>query len=85
MRKEIARTIVSTVVNSSNVSFVEGNAVITENDPLVFTGVIKEDKMLKEVRKVYGANANITKVETSSKLYEISVEDFMKHATVVEE
>lgn len=85
MRKTIVRTITATTINSSNITFIAGKPIITENKPITVNGTIDEPKALKEVRKAYGEKAQITDTTEVNDVYEISVEDFMKYATKVVE
>jgi regulatory protein YycI of two-component signal transduction system YycFG len=80
----IQRTINVTIIKSVNVKFVGGKLVPTENAPLVVNGEIKEDKAIKAVRKAYGLSAQLTEIQVTQDMYEISVEDFMKYAKKVE-
>lgn len=83
MRKSIVRTITATTINSANVSFEKGAPIVKENAPLTVNGVIAEDKALKEVRKAYGATAQVTGLSEVNDVYEISVEDFIKYSKKV--
>jgi len=84
MRTTITRTITATTIKSANVTFVKGVPTVTENLPLTINGIVAEDKALKEVRKVYGATAQVTDTMEVNDVYEISVDDFIKYATKVE-
>jgi hypothetical protein len=83
MRKTIVRTITATTIESAIVTFEKGKPVVKANAPLTINGVVAEDKALKEVRKAYGANAQVTEVKSVDDIYEISVEDFIKYAKKV--
>lgn len=83
MRKTIVRTITATTIESANVTFANGKPVVTPNEPIIMSGVVGEEKALKEVRKVYGNTANVTEVKAVNDVYEISVEDFIKNAKKV--
>lgn len=85
MRKSIVRTITATTIESANVKFEKGVPVVVANSPIVVNGVIAEDKATKEVRKAYGANAQVTELKQVDAVYEISVEDFIKYAKKVEQ
>jgi len=84
MRKTIVRTITATTIESANVTFEKGKPVVKNNDPLTVNGVIAEDKALKEVRKAYGVTASVTNISSIDATYEISVDDFIKHAKKIE-
>lgn len=83
MRKTIVRTITLSTIESANVVLEKGLPVITENPALYVNGIIQSDKALKEVRKVYGENAQVTDIKSTDAVYEISVEDFLKYAKKV--
>lgn len=80
MRKTIVRTITTTTIKSANVTIEKGKPVVKENAPITLNGVVAEDKALKEVRKAYGANATVSEIVSVDDVYEISVEDFIKHS-----
>jgi hypothetical protein len=83
MRKNIVRTITLSTIESANVVLEKGLPVITENPAITVNGVIAQDKALKEVRKVYGENAQVTSINSVDAAYEISVENFLKYAKKV--
>ena len=84
MRNTITRTITVTIVKSSNVLFKDGAPVVTPNADLTINGKVTEAKALKQIQKKYGATSLITSIENVDDTYEISVDDFMKHATKLE-
>lgn len=84
MRKFITRAITSTTIQSANIAFKEGAPELTVNEPITVSGVISEEKALKVARKTYGETAQVTSVTSIDDVYEISVEDFIKHAKKVE-
>lgn len=84
MRKTIVRTITATTIESANVKFEKGAPVVVANAPITVNGNIEEDKALKVVRKAYGESAQVTAITQVDDVYEISVENFMKHAKKVE-
>jgi hypothetical protein len=83
MRTKITRTITATTISSGNVSFKNGKPIVTPNDPITLNGIIPEDKAIKEVRKAYGATAQVTEIKSVDDVYEINVDDFIKYATKV--
>lgn len=84
MRKTIVRTITFTTIKSAKVGFEKGQPVVVSNEVITLNGIVAEDKALKEVRKTYGENSQITEITTTDNTYEISVEDFIKYATKIE-
>jgi hypothetical protein len=85
MRKMITRTITATTIQSAILGFKEGKPVLTENLPITVNGTLDNEKATKEVRKVYGENAVVSEVVATNSTYEISVEDFIKYSTKIEE
>jgi len=69
---------------SGNVTFVDGQPTVTLNEPITVNGKIEHDKALKLARKKYGATSQVTDRVEVNDVYEISVEDFIKHATKIE-
>lgn len=85
MRKTIVRTITATTIQSVKLQFVNGKAELIDNEALTLNGKVDEATALKVIRKEYGENAQLKSVEETTNVYEISVEDFIKHATIVKE
>lgn len=85
MRKSIVRTITATTIKSANLKFENGKPVATENVPFTVNGVLTMEKAQKEVTKKYGQFAQVTDIKAVDDVYEISVEDFIKHAKKVEQ
>lgn len=83
MRKTIVRTITATTIQSVQLKFVNGKAELIDNKELTLNGKIDEATALKVIRKEYGENAQLKSVEETTNAYEISVENFIKHATVI--
>lgn len=87
MRTTITRTITSTKIHGCKVKIENGTPVAEPVEPITVYGEVTEDQAQRKMDKAYGKNGKVvvSKIETEEKLYEISVEDFVKHATVVEE
>ena len=84
MRRTIVRTITATTIQSVKLSFINGKAELIDNEVMTLNGKIDEATALKIVRKTYGDNAQLKNVEETTNTYEISVDDFIKHATIIE-
>lgn len=85
--KTISRTIYSTTVNASTVSFENGGIKTEDLKPLVFEGEkVSEEKALKAVVKAYGKENQyiIKSVDVTEEVYEIDFDVFMKHAKKIE-
>lgn len=85
MRKTIVRTITATTIQSVQLKFINGKAELIDNAPLTLNGKFDEATAFKTIRKEYGENAQLKSVEETTNIYEISVEDFIKHASIVKE
>jgi hypothetical protein len=83
MRKTIERTITQTNVTSGIVGIEKGLPVIKVTFTDEFTGILNDEKALKEVQKLHGNSTVILEKSEINDRYEISVEDFMKHATKI--
>ena len=86
MRTTITRKLIVNTIHGYTVN-VDENGVATANavDPITLYGNISRDQAQKELVKVSGkSNAVVGKVDTAEKVFEISVEDFVKNAKVVE-
>ena len=86
MRSTITRTIIETKIHSAKIDFVDGNPVATPLEPIIVHGNVSEESAKKIAVKKHGKEGTIvvSKIETAEKFYEISVEDFVKHAKVVD-
>ena len=87
MRNTITRTITVNKIHVAEIGFKDGQIVAINLPPLETFGNITPEQANKIARKKYGKNANIAvaKIETIDQLYEISVDDFIKYATPVDE
>ena len=86
MRKTIVRTMSTSTINAFALSMVDGKPVVENLEPLTVMGRATEKDALKALKEKYGKNASITigSIEVQEDTYEISVEDFLKHAHKVE-
>ena len=86
MRKTIVRTMATSTITAYTVEMVNGAPVAKALDPFVIMGKAKEKDALKAVKEKYGTVAvTIGEIKVDEATYEISVDDFMKYATKVEE
>jgi len=85
MRTTIIRTITATTIESVHVAFEKGQPKFVKNDTLTLNGKIDEASALKIIRKTFGENAQLQAVEETTNVYEISVDDFIKYATIVKD
>lgn len=86
MRNAITRTMIESVIHACVVKVVDGTPVTETLEPVTVMGKITEDKAIKVVAKTYGKSNGlaIVKIEENEVKYEISVDDFMKHAKKIE-
>ena len=86
MRNTITRTITTATIRTATITMENGQIKAIEHTPITTHGNIDNDSALKLARKKYGKTANIVVLEvvSSDDEYEISVEDFIKHATKIE-
>lgn len=86
MRKTIVRTMATSTITAYTVEMVNGAPVAKALDPIVIMGKAKEKDALKAVKEKYGTVAvTIGEIKVDEATYEISVDDFMKYATKVDD
>lgn len=87
MRQKIVRTMTTTTISACKTDMVNGSPVVTNLDPVSALGNLNYEKAMKALRKIHGKTTALTiiKLETATAKYEISVDDFFKHATKIEE
>ena len=86
MRKTIVRTMATSTIHAFGLTM-EGNIPKVETlDPITVMGKANEKEALKAVKEKYGKDKSITigSIEVQEDTYEISVEDFVKHAKKIE-
>jgi hypothetical protein len=83
MRAKITRTMTQTTITGVTLELKDKNPVTTELAPIVVNGVVKD--AVKELKNAYGKDKNyaVLEVKEEEKVYEISVEDFLKYAKEV--
>lgn len=85
MRKTICRTMATSTITAYTVKMENGLPVAEALDPITIMGKAKEKDALKAVKEKYGTVAvTIGEIKIEEATYEISVDDFIKHATKVE-
>lgn len=86
MRKTIVRTMATSKINAYALTMVDGKPSIENLEPLTVMGKASEKDAIKALKEKYGKNASVTigSIEVTEDTYEISVEDFLKHAKKVE-
>lgn len=86
MRSTITRTLVQTKIHGAKIEFVDGNPVATPIEPIIVYGNVSQGDAKRMLAKEYGKNDSlvVAKIESEEKHFEISVEDFVKHAKIVD-
>lgn len=84
MRNTITRTLATSEITGFTLEIVDGKPQVKELEKITIAGKAKEKDALKALKKVYGDVKGLTvgNIEVSENVYEISVEDFVKYATV---
>ena len=82
MRKKMTKEVTKTTVKIAKVQNVDGQLSTEQLDDLVLIGNVSAEKAQKQVHKELGLNATVFGVETSTEVYEMDVEEFIKHATL---
>lgn len=84
-RKELTREITKTVIKSVTTEVIEGKPVFRENEELVFVGNVSEERAIKLAVKEFGSGTAVVSVDANTQKYKMPIEQFMQHATLVEE
>lgn len=86
MRKTIVRTMATSTIQAFKLTIENGQPKVENLEPLVVMGKATEKEALKALKEKYGKNAPVTiaSIEVQEDTYEISVEDFVKHAKKVD-
>ena len=86
MRKTIVRTMATSTINAFSLTVENGVPKVENLEPLTVMGKASEKEALKALKDKYGKNAPVTvaSIDVEEDTYEISVEDFLKHAKKVD-
>ena len=87
MRTTITRRIAQTTIYPVKVTFENGEPKTEPIDTIIVHGEITPEQAKRIVNKKFGKDGNVVvaKMVSEEKQYEISVDDFVKYAKVVEE
>lgn len=83
MRKYMTKEVQFTLVKSAKMELVAGMPKAIPMDDLTVLGKMSQEKALKEVQEKYGNMAMVYKVEHFTKVYKMSVEEFVELAEEV--
>ena len=84
-RKMMQREVTSTTVRLATISVVEGKPEMVHLPEEVFVGNVSMEHAQRLLNKKYGSPVTILELETDTQVYEMAVEDFIKHAQLKEE
>lgn len=88
MRKNMVRTIETTVISATKVAVDGGKIVESALENVTVLGKVKEENADKIVRKELGLKGNIIvrvdRIESTEKMYSMAVTDFIRLAQVVD-
>lgn len=85
-RKYIQRKMISSTINAFKLEVVDGQPKAEQIETITVTGKVNEKTALKILKEKYGKEVALTisSIDELEEMYEISVDDFMKHARKVE-
>lgn len=86
MRKTIVRTMATSTITAFALHTKDGAPVVENLEPITVMGKASEKEALKSLKEVYGKDVSISigKIEVTEDTYEISVDEFLKHAKKVD-
>lgn len=82
MRKTLTKEITSTTVRIAKMVITDGQPTAEQLPDEVLLGNLDQEKAQKEITKKHGAGVTVFGVEADTKVYEMSVEKFLEHATL---
>lgn len=87
MRTKITRTIATSEIHAHMLEMVENVPTVKELEPITVCGQVTNEKALKILQKQYGKNSAITisRIIEDCDTYEISIDEFLKHAIKVKD
>jgi hypothetical protein len=85
MRKLMTKEVTTTTLKLAKMQMVEGQPVATALEDEILLGNVSIEKAQGFATKKHGTGVTVFEVVADTKVYEMSVEDFIKHATVKEE
>jgi hypothetical protein len=85
MRKLMTREVTTTTLTLAKMEMVEGKPVATPLEKEVLIGNVSIERAQAHAKKKHGAGVTVFEVVADTKSYEMSVEDFIKHASLKEE
>ena len=83
MRKTIKKEVTTTIIEVAEMKMQDGKPVAVELPKVTLLGNVSMEKAQKEIHKLHGKQATVFASEVVTEVYEMSVEDFVKHADLV--
>lgn len=85
MHKTIKKTVTFTTCKLSQIEIVNGEPIAVDLGTETIIGNKNQKQMQKEISKLYEGNVTVYNLETTTKQYEMSLEQFIETATLKEE
>ena len=82
MRKMLTKEVTSTTIKLAQLTMVEGKPEAVTLPDEIILGNVSLEKAQQFVNKKHGAGVTVFSVEADTKTYEMSVEDFIKVASL---
>ena len=84
MRKTISKEVNSTIVKVARMKMFNGIPEAVVLPDVIMLGNVSAEKAQKEVHKEFGKDVTVFTVESKKEVYEMSIEEFIKVASVKE-
>jgi hypothetical protein len=81
-RKMMSREVTSTVISLAMIEVVDGEPKMVQLPEEVIIGNVSMEFAQRLLNKKYGQPVTILEIVTDTQVYEMAVEDFIKHASV---
>ena len=87
MRTTIQRKLIETTIHGVSFKLKDGQPFMTTLEPVVVYGNVDNETALRELKRVYGKHEaiEIKSIVSEEQNFEITVQDFIKHAKRVKE
>lgn len=84
-RKTMTKEVTKTTVKLSKIENVNGQPQAKPMEDQILIGNVSADKAQREITKQHGTGVTVFEVIPETTKYQMSVEDFIKHADVVKD
>jgi hypothetical protein len=85
MRKNMTKEVTTTKVKLAKMEMVAGTPTAIAMEDEILIGNVSLEKAQSLAKKKHGVGVTVFEVVADTKVYEMSVEDFIKHASLKEE